>query len=73
MARLKVPAGVGRSMTVDDAVLRSARNAFLAVMLAAVGVGVYQFLTAGTIPPGTAVIWLVGAAVFYASKYHYGD
>jgi hypothetical protein len=59
-------------MAVDDVVLRSARNAFLALMLVAVGVGVYQFVTAGQIAPGTAVIWAVGAAVFYGSKYYYG-
>jgi len=60
-------------MAVDDAVLRSARNAFLALMVVALGVGVYQFVTAGRIAPGTAAIWAVGAAVYYVSKYYYGD
>jgi hypothetical protein len=73
MASPKALAALVGAMAVDDAVLRSARNAFLALMLVAVGVGVYQFVTAGRIAPGTAVIWVVGAAVYYVSKYYYGD
>ena len=73
MAPPKVPAADSPPMAVDEAVLRSARNAFLALMVVALGVGVYQFVTTGRIAPGTAVIWAVGAAVYYVSKYYYGD
>lgn len=59
-------------MAVDEEVLRSARNAFLALMLVTVAVAVVQFVTRGSIAPAIAVIWLVGAVVFYASKWHYG-
>lgn len=72
MALPKAPAALDGPMPVEDAVLRSARNAFLALMLVALAVGVYQFVTSGRIAPGTALIWAVGAAVFYASKYYYG-
>jgi hypothetical protein len=72
MASPKALAALVGAMAVDDAVLRSARNAFLALMLVAVGVGVFQFVTSGAIAPGTAVIWATGAAVFYVSKYYYG-
>lgn len=59
-------------MTVDEAVLRSARNAFLALMVVIVAVGASQFATTGGISPEIAAIWVVGAAVFYASKWRYG-
>lgn len=59
-------------MAVDQDVLRSARNAFLSLMVVALFVGVAQFATTGRIAPGTAVIWLTGAVVFYASRYYYG-
>ncbi len=72
MAPPKAPADLESPMAVDESVLRSARNAFLALMIVALGVGVYQFVTAGRIAPGTAVIWGTGAAVYYASKYYYG-
>jgi hypothetical protein len=58
-------------MPADLLVLRAARNAFLFVLLALVGVSTYQFATIGSIEPGIAVIWVVGAGGFYASKWYY--
>jgi hypothetical protein len=58
-------------MPADLLVLRAARNAFLFVLLALVGVSTYQFATIGSIEPGIAVIWIVGAGGFYASKWYY--
>jgi hypothetical protein len=59
-------------MAVDETVLRSARNAFLALMVGIIVVGIYQFATAGRVSVAVAAIWVLGAATFYASKYHYG-
>ncbi|MEF8854496.1 MAG: hypothetical protein V5A24_03230 [Haloarculaceae archaeon] len=59
-------------MPADVTVLRAARNAFLFVLLALVAVSTYQFATTGGIEPGIAVIWIVGAGGFYASKWYYG-
>lgn len=59
-------------MAVDENVLRSARNAFLALMVGIIVVGLYQFVTAGRISLAVAAIWVLGAAAFYGSKYHYG-
>lgn len=59
-------------MAVDEAVLRSARNAFLALMIGIIAVGIYQFVTSGRVSVAVAAIWILGAATFYGSKYHYG-
>lgn len=59
-------------MAVDEDVLRSARNGFLALMVAIVVAGGYQFATAGRISPAILGLWIVGAAVYYASKWRYG-
>lgn len=59
-------------MAVDETVLRSARNAFLALMVGIIAVGLYQFVTAGRISLAVAAIWVLGAATFYGSKFHYG-
>jgi hypothetical protein len=57
----------------DDAiVLRSARNAFLVVLLLLVGVSTYQFYTIGGITGPIAVLWVAGAGAFYLSKWYYG-
>jgi len=56
----------------DDAVLYSARNAFLVLLLVLVGLSLYQFATLGRIRPGIAVVWVAGAGTFYLSKWHYG-
>ena len=58
-------------MPADLLVLRAARNAFLFVLLALVGVSSYQFATTGGLDPGVAIIWVVGAGGFYASKWYY--
>lgn len=58
-------------MATDRVVLLAARNAFLFVLLALVGVSTYQFATIGRLEPGVAVIWVVGAGGFYASKWYY--
>lgn len=58
-------------MAADD-VLRSARNAFLALLLVLVVVSTYQFVTIQRITPELAAVWITGAGVFYASKYYYG-
>ncbi len=59
-------------MPPDDRVLLAARNAFLFVLLALVGVSSYQFATTGGLEPGVGVIWIVGAGGYYASKWYYG-
>lgn len=60
------------AMPVDDAVMRSARNAFLALLVVLIGVSGYQFVTIGKITPEIAVVWVTGAGTFYLSKWHYG-
>ncbi len=58
-------------MPADDVVLRSARNAFLVLLLVLVGVSAYQFLTIQRVTLEIAVIWVAGAATFYLSKWRY--
>jgi hypothetical protein len=59
-------------MPADDVVLRSARNAFLVLLLVLVAISAYQFLTIQRLTPEIAVVWVAGAATFYLSKWHYG-
>lgn len=56
----------------DDVVLKSARNAFLALLIVLVAVSTYQFVTIQRITPELAAVWITGAGAFYASKYYYG-
>jgi len=56
----------------DDDVLRSARNAYLVVLLLLVGISVYQFVTIGSISGPIAAVWIAAAGVFYLSKWYYG-
>jgi hypothetical protein len=55
-----------------DDVLRSARNAYLVVLLLLVGISVYQFVTIGHITAPIAAVWIAAAGVFYLSKWYYG-
>ena len=59
-------------MAVEMAVLRAARNAFLVLLLALIGLGLYEFISLGTVRPGTAVAWVAGAGVYFGSKWYYG-
>lgn len=56
-------------MAVDDIVMRSARNGYLVLILVLLVLSIYQFLTGGGFLAGG--LWVVGVAVFYASKYYY--
>jgi hypothetical protein len=56
----------------DDAVLRSARNAFMVLLLLLLAISTYQFYTVGGLSTPVAVLWVAGAGVFYISKWHYG-
>jgi hypothetical protein len=56
----------------DDDVLRSARNAYLVLIVALLAVGAYQFVVAGGVSTPIVALWVAGAGVFYASKYYYG-
>ena len=58
-------------MAADLLVLRSARNAYLLVLLALVGTSTYQFATTGGITPAVALLWIVAAGGFYLSKWYY--
>jgi len=58
-------------MAADLLVLRAARNAYLLVLLALVGTSTYQFATTGGISPAVALLWIVAAGGFYASKWYY--
>lgn len=59
-------------MTDDEVLLRSARNAFLALLLVLVAISIYQFATDGRITTEIAIVWVTGAGGFYASKWYYG-
>lgn len=59
-------------MPVDLDLLRAARNAFLLILVTLVAISVYQFFTLGRITTVVAVVWIVGAAGFYGSKWYYG-
>jgi hypothetical protein len=52
--------------------MRSARNAFLVLLVVLVGISTYQFYSFGSITAPVAVMWVVGAGTFYASKWYYG-
>lgn len=57
----------------DDAVmLRSARNAYLLVLVLLVGLSAYQFYTFGGISDPVAAIWVAAVGAFYLSKWYYG-
>jgi hypothetical protein len=56
----------------DDNVLRSARNAYLVVLLLLVAISAYQFFAIGGITRPVAAIWVTAAGVFYLSKWYYG-
>jgi hypothetical protein len=56
----------------DDAVLKSARNGFLVLILAVLAVGVYQITQEGTASPAIVATWVAGVLVFYGSKWYYG-
>lgn len=58
-------------MPADDAVLRSARNAFLVVLVLLLAISIYQFVTLGTVSTAVLLLWAAGAGVFYASKVYY--
>lgn len=58
-------------MKTDHVVLLSARNAFLVLLVSLVAVGLYQFLTAGSVTRPVVVLWVVGVVVFYGSKTYY--
>lgn len=55
----------------DDALLESARNGFLVMLLALLGVGLYQIATQGTVSTVVGGVWAAGALVFYGSKLYY--
>ena len=56
----------------SDEVLRSARNAFLVLMVLLVAISTYQCFSFGGVTDPVAVMWVVGAGAFYASKWYYG-
>ena len=56
----------------DEVVLKSARNAFLVLILALLGVGLYQIAMVGSVTPVIGGIWLAGVVAFYGSKVYYG-
>jgi len=55
----------------DDVMLKSARNAFLVLILAILAVALYQIAMTGSATPTIIAIWLAGVVVFYASKLYY--
>jgi hypothetical protein len=59
-------------MPADDIVLRSARNAFLVLLVLLLGISTYQFYTTGGLTTPIALLWVAGAGVFYLSKWRYG-
>lgn len=58
-------------MSVDTDLLRAARNAFLLILVTLLGISAYQFATRGAITAPVLVVWIVGAAGFYLSKWYY--
>jgi hypothetical protein len=56
----------------DAVLLRSARNAFLALLFVLIGVSSYQFLTIQRVSAEIAAVWVTGAGAFYLSKWYYG-
>lgn len=58
-------------MTDDDVVLKSARNAFLVVLLVLLGFSTYQFYTIQGVTTPVAAMWVAAAGVFYLSKWYY--
>lgn len=63
---------VAGAMPADDAVLRSARNAFMVLLLLLLAISTYQFYTTGGLTRPVGVLWVAGAGTFYLSKWHYG-
>lgn len=63
---------VAGAMPADDAVLRSARNAFMVLLLLLLAISTYQFYTIGGLTRPVGIMWVAGAGSFYLSKWHYG-
>jgi len=59
------------TMPADDAVLRSARNAFGVVLVLLFAISTYQFYTIRGVTRPIAVLWVAAAGVFYLSRYYY--
>ena len=68
-----ISAGVayGEQMVEADPKMRAARNGFLVLIVLLLTASVYQFMLLSDPEPLIAVLWIVGAAVFYASRYYY--
>jgi Ca2+/Na+ antiporter len=68
-----ISAGVAydESMAKADPKIRAARNGFLVLIVLLLTMSVYQFMLLSDPEPLIAVLWIVGAAVFYASRYYY--
>ena len=56
-------------MDATDPRMLAARNGFIVLFVVLFGVSVYQFVTDGGFLAGS--LWVLGAAVFYVSKYYY--
>lgn len=67
--------GVGAvptTMAGDDTVIRSARNAFMVLLVLLFAVSTYQFYTIGGLTTPIGVLWVAGVGTFYLSKWYYG-
>jgi len=58
-------------MVKADPKIRAARNGFLVLIILLLTASVYQFMLLSDPEPLIAALWVVGAAVFYASRYYY--
>lgn len=54
-----------------DPVMRAARNGFLVLIVALLGVGFYEFFLVDSANLVVPALWGLGVAVFYASRRYY--
>jgi 1,4-dihydroxy-2-naphthoate octaprenyltransferase len=58
-------------MSEDLVVLRSARNAFLVLLVLLLAVGVVQFVAGDGVTGPVGGLWVAGVVVYTGSKYYY--
>ncbi len=63
--------GKESGMEMDDPAMLAARNAFLVLIVVLFAFSVYQFAFVRDATPTGAVLWALGAGVFYFSRYYY--
>jgi len=58
-------------MVEADPPMRAARNAFFVLIIALLGVSIYEFVFVDDSSLAVPALWALGAGLYYASLYYY--